>query len=438
MSQILNKKKNNFIFNIIIFIPLISYIFGFYFNENSAGAGGYDGDSSWIRKNIDIFLENNLKDAILHPDFFGNRSPLIYIIHKLFNPFFDNFENYRISSFIISLFGPIFFYQLLKNKFLNKDKKILFLISSILYLSPYYRTSAFWGLNENYGIISSILSFLFLLKINSGKKPYYSNIFLLVLFSSLTVYFDLKLLIVPLICFLSIICSKINFKIKFFVSSIYFIFALPYFFLFYKWGGLVPLATQTVNINTVTSIEDLTQIYQIHLGYSATIIAFYLLPVVFFTCENVSDKINEILKTKITYFFFILIFLYIFYNFNYLNFEKYTITDHWVGLGVIHKLVKIITENILYQEIITYIFFFLSFLIMTFIYHLNKLDFIYLTYFFLISLILWPLMQEYFDPIIFILAFSIFKSIRYFNKSNSIFLFSYYFIFLIIANIHYN
>ena len=70
--------------------------------------------------------------------------------------------------------------------------------------------------------------------------------------------------------------------------------------------------------------------------------------------------------------------------------------------------------------------------------NLNKLDFIYLTYFFLISLILWPLMQEYFDPIIFILAFSIFKSIRYFNKSNSIFLFSYYFIFLIIANIHYN
>ena len=101
-------------------------------------------------------------------------------------------------------------------------------------------------------------------------------------------------------------------------------------------------------------------------------------------------------------------------------------------------VLKIITENILYQEIITYIFFFLSFLIMTFIYHLNKLDFIYLTYFFLISLILWPLMQEYFDPIIFILAFSIFKSIRYFNKSNSIFLFSYYFIFLIIANIHYN
>ena len=56
MSQILKKKKNNFIFNIIIFIPLISYIFGFYFNENSAGAGVYDGDSSWIRKNIDIFF----------------------------------------------------------------------------------------------------------------------------------------------------------------------------------------------------------------------------------------------------------------------------------------------------------------------------------------------------------------------------------------------
>ena len=75
MSSIFNRKNNYNIFDVIIFIPLISYIFGFYFDENSAGAGGYQGDSSWIRKNIDIFLENNLKDAILHPEFFGNRSP---------------------------------------------------------------------------------------------------------------------------------------------------------------------------------------------------------------------------------------------------------------------------------------------------------------------------------------------------------------------------
>ena len=98
---------------------------------------------------------------------------------------------YRFCGFIFSIFGPIFFYQFLKNKFIEIDKKILFLIASILYLSPYYRTSAYWGLNENYGIVVSILSFLIFVK----KKNNFNilNVFLLIFFSSLTVYFDLKL-----------------------------------------------------------------------------------------------------------------------------------------------------------------------------------------------------------------------------------------------------
>ena len=121
--------KNNFknyLTNIIIFLPLISFFFGFYFDEDSAGGGGYKNDSVWIRKNIDIFLENNLVDAILHPDFFGNRSPLIYVLHKIFNPFFDDFEKYRICGFIIFLIGPIIFYHLLRTRYFETDKRILF------------------------------------------------------------------------------------------------------------------------------------------------------------------------------------------------------------------------------------------------------------------------------------------------------------------------
>ena len=54
--------------------------------------GDYAVDSDWIKKNIQIFLFNDLKDAIFHPELFGNRPPLIYIINKLFNPFFYDFE----------------------------------------------------------------------------------------------------------------------------------------------------------------------------------------------------------------------------------------------------------------------------------------------------------------------------------------------------------
>ena len=57
-------KKNNYkIYNLIIFLPLVSFILGFYFNENSAGAGGYNGDSSWIRKNIDILHSHKVETS---------------------------------------------------------------------------------------------------------------------------------------------------------------------------------------------------------------------------------------------------------------------------------------------------------------------------------------------------------------------------------------
>ena len=55
-------------FNYLIFIPIISYIIGFLLNENSANSGIYKGvkfdfatDVIWIKKNIEIFLNNDFK-----------------------------------------------------------------------------------------------------------------------------------------------------------------------------------------------------------------------------------------------------------------------------------------------------------------------------------------------------------------------------------------
>ena len=105
-------------FNIIIFIPITSFIIVFFLNENSAGVGPFAIDSGHIRDNINIFLNNNLKEAILHPDLFGNRTPLIYVIHKLINPFFGDYEKFRVIVFLISLIGPIILFKLLLIAFL--------------------------------------------------------------------------------------------------------------------------------------------------------------------------------------------------------------------------------------------------------------------------------------------------------------------------------
>jgi hypothetical protein len=437
MSQVFNAKLYDKFYNFIIFVPILSFIFGFYLNENSAGMGEYAGDINWIKKNIQIFLDNDLKVAIFHPDLFGNRPPLIYIINKLFNPFFNDFEKYRTTVFLISLIGPIIFYHSLKVRFNLVDKKILFLISSLIYLSPYYRTSGFWGLNENYGIFTMFITFFFLEKFNQEDRKL-KNILALIIFSCLTVYFDQKFLFVPLICFFHIMFSKINIKTKFLILISYSILSIPYLYLLYRWNGIVPPATQLSNPKTITSVSDLKFIYHIHAGYAATLISFYLFPIIIFTKKDLFQRIKKYFHLKKTYFYLILFILFNSYNLIYFNFEQFTVTDYWVGLGIVHKLSLIVTEQYFWQEIFTYIFFFFSFIVLLFYFYENKYDGFLIGYFIFISLLLWPLMQEYFDPTILIVAFSLFKSVKNFNRINSLVIFSYFSTFLLIANLHYS
>ena len=124
-------------------------------------------------------------------------------------------------------------------------------------MSPYYRTSGFWALNENYAIVSMLLSFLFLEKFLKFEKKILTNLLFVLFFSSLTIYFDQKFLIVPIVCFFSIIRKEINIKYKFITLVIYFILSIPYVYLIYRWNGIVPPATQLANPKLLPQLEIL-------------------------------------------------------------------------------------------------------------------------------------------------------------------------------------
>ena len=430
----MNNKLSSYSFNLLIFLPALSYILGYLFNENSAGMGDFAVDSKWIQLNIKIFIENNLMDAIFHPDLFGNRTPLVYVINKIFNPFFGDFEKYRLTVFLMSLISPLIFYKFLELKFNNIDKKILFLLASIIYLSPYYRTSGYWGLNENYSVFATMLSLLYLEKFNKFENNKFINLILIIIFSSFSVYFDQKFLIIPIICFISILRNRMNLNYKFITILLYFIFSLPYLYLIYKWQGIVPPTTQLENPKTVTAINDIKNLYFYHIGYSSTLISFYLLPLILLTGtkEELIEKVKNIFNSKILIYLLLLFTAYfLFIKFNY-NFEKFTISEYWIGLGVVHKLTSIIFDNVLLREIVTYIFIFCSFFLIMYFYLINKKDFFLVLYFITISCFLWPLMQEYFDPIIFIIAISFFTSIKNINKKNLYFITTYFSFFLLI------
>ena len=116
---------------------------------------------------------------------------------------YSDFYQYRISVFVISFLLPIFFFISLKKKFIEQKDSIFLLATLIIFISPYFRSSAYWGLEENYGLFFLITSFLAFFNYHKNKSV--KNIFFVCVLSSLTFYFDQKLLIIPLLCFLSII-----------------------------------------------------------------------------------------------------------------------------------------------------------------------------------------------------------------------------------------
>jgi hypothetical protein len=430
--------KNNYkkISIALIFLSFSSFFLGFYLDENSAGGGSYVGDWVFAWPNLQIFLNNDILTAINHEDLLTNRTPLLYILHKLFNPFAGDKIGYRISVLIISLAIPVMFYFCLKQKFKNESNLLLILLSSIIFLSPYYRTSSYWGLEENYGIISLLLTFLFLHFFLNNKNQdsikSYSYLFFSTFFSSICIYFDQKLLIIPLICFFTIITCKKKIILKIFSIFLYFIFSMPYIYLIKLWGGIFP-----THLTQARNLGD--QLYIDHLGYTSTIIAFYLLPLLLLKEKKLTRLFTDFFLNKNNRYLILLSFIYIFsliilsyfYQNNSLN------NDIFLGKGIVHKLSFFLFENVFFKKIFIYFSFLISWIILLIFVNKNLKNSIILLYFFIFSLVTYPLLQEYFDPLIFILVLTFFSSNFFINYKNVITLFLYFLFFLVGSNIYY-
>jgi len=431
------KSNYKFLSRILIFLSLLSFFLGFYFDENSAGGGSYLGDWSFLWPNLKLFIDNDLYTAITHENLLTNRTPLLYILHAELNPFVDNKIEYRKSVFIISFAVPILFYFCLKQKFKIEDNLLLILLTSIIFLSPYFRTSSFWGLEENYGIICLLLSFLFLNYFQEKKDQHgfkiYIQLFLLNLFSSLCIYFDQKLIIIPIICFFTVINSNYKTKIKIFSVITYFIFSLPYIYLIKLWGGIFPV--------TVTNARRLgDELWLGNFGYAVTIIAFYLLPLLFFKEKNLINTIKDFFLKKNNYYLILLFFIYISYLLIKSNFFGHSSinVENSDGKGFIHKLSFLIfNENYEAREIFIYFAFLISWIVILIFVDKNFKNIFILLYFFIVSIITHPLMQEYFDPLMIIMIFLFFNLKLFFSYKNVVILFLYLAFFLASSNIYY-
>jgi hypothetical protein len=415
---------------ILTLLAIFSFFYGFYVDEISMGAGGFNGDFKFVKKSINLFSENSIKDSIMLFSESSNRPPLIYILHKLFNPLFANELGFRKVVFAVSLSVPIIFYFCLKERFEKIDKSLLLLLSSIIFFNPFFRTSSYWGLEENYAIISTLASLLFLLKLSNNKKKnspkIFLNIFFVTLFSSLSIYFDQKFLIIPLICFLKIISENYLTRYKLFTLLLYFILSIPYLFLIKLWGGVFPS-----NIYHVGK-----QFYFHHFGYALTMIAFIFFPFIFLKSANLKDQFHAFLKNQKFFILLIpiltyLIVLLFFYNDNFFD-------NKLDGGGIIKKISLIIFPSLILKKIFITSSIFISWFFIFLFFEQKSYNLLLTTYFLFFAIIVKPFYQEYYDPIIFFLILFVYKINFKLSFSKVYYLYAYFLIFLIGVNFYYN
>ena len=411
MSRI---KLKNYI--LIIFI-LITFLIGLFFNENSSG--GAKNDHTYALLNFNLFLLNDLKN-IPWDIYSSSALPLFYLFLKFF---FDQASklNLVISNLSFAVFSIFIFYKLLIKKFdqskLNKSYIILY--SFLLLLSPYFRSSIFWGLEELIGILMLILTLYFFSLYKENNKLVY--LILLIFFTSLAFYTRQSYLFLATFIFVQVFNFK-NLKDKknIIIIGLFLIFYLPSLYFFINWNGLLP----PIAVDQGRKLS----LFFFNIPIILSIFLIYLIPFMFLTFKN----LNEFLfffKKKIIFTFIISIIYFVLFTFS---------ETHLIGGGAFKKILLLFNFN----NYINFIFLSIIASISTsYIYYgLNNTLKIFIIFLVLVFLSIDIVFQEYFDPVIFVIISSLinFKKINTLQLKKFIyFSFFYYLIFLSGANLYY-
>jgi hypothetical protein len=111
--------------------------------------------------------------------------PMHYIILGTFYKYIQNVESLRFIFLQIYILIPIFFYKCLLEISIKKEKALL--LSTIIFVSPYFRSSAIWSTTDNTALLFFLISVFFFLKINKLRNDYkYLYTFLSIIFLSLS------------------------------------------------------------------------------------------------------------------------------------------------------------------------------------------------------------------------------------------------------------
>ena len=376
----------------VYFLGCLSLLLGLALDENSSGGGKIDFDylfpyveafSYSLKSGLEIFTSD--AGSIIH-------SPVFYVLISLIYNLVNKVIIIKILYIVLSTFLPIIFFFILKDKFkINKDT--LFIFSLIIFLSPYFRSSAIWLLGDNLSLIFFGLSIFYFNKVNElnndNFKDYFLCIFFLILCCYIRYYFCLFSLY-----FLFLFYQKLQKKYFLLLITISLTLSLPaifyfyYIFLNYDFGITVKNYSQ-LNIYSNSLII-------------LSILLFYLLPF----CVLQKNSFFEYLKRnrKIIFIFSSLYFIFNFIGqFFFINLIDFSSK----GGGVFMKIAKLSTIN---QSLFLSTISLISLIILDYFLREKRLQNYILLIILIFSFPVFTIYQKYFDPLFFLIFFGLIKS----------------------------
>lgn len=400
----------------------LSLFAGFYYNEDfSSGGVSTDFYTTW---NYVLTIKDNLyiNTNWLNSEGWTRVLPLHYIILSQLDVVIpdvriitDKRDLLRLFFCFLSLSIPILFYFNLKIKFPNLNKNLLWYLSSIILIIPYFRSSAIWANSHITALIFFLLSILFFLKWN--KKNNYKNIDINLVFQSfflaLAVY-TRQYYIIFFIYYLFIYFKKLKFLNFIKISIIIFLLSLPGFWILYEYPYYFTASTFTTNFYNTLLINS-------------SMMLVYLLPIFFLIMiKNIDVFIPEKKFFIFSFIFSALLVLVMSYSFDY---------NPNYGGGFFLKLSNLLFHN----NIIFYFSSLLGFVLLSYLSKENINNFLLIILIFLSFSVL-IIMQKWFEPMFLFIFFLIFNSklptLFLKNYKNLIFTYFYFILYLISAIIN--
>ena len=406
---------------IIIYILFILSLFvGLIFQENSAGGAIHD--INHLLPYIDKFQEGFKTGMEYYLNNINIHSPFFFILISYLNNLFNNIFYTEILYILISSVLPILFYRILKIKF-DYNKDLLFLVSCLIFISPYFRSSAIWLLGDNLALIFFSISIIYYLKFSNERnnRNFYLCITAIIICCYIRYYYALFYFF-----YLFSVYREINNKFFLIILTYSFIISIPAFFYIY-------LIVNNYNfIDTVYTYSKLNYFGNIFTILS--IILFYIFPFITSDLKTIKKHYLEN-KKEIIFLSFPLIIIYfldIIFNNNLIDFSP-------LGGGVFIKLLNLIELDLKISLLTISI---ISILILNFYLRTKLIKNYTLMALFILSFPMYTLFQKYFDPLIYIFLFGLItfsekKCLLNINKSKLLSIYLYFLSFYFFSLFYY-